>query len=480
MKNKSHIYLFIKSTGYVFLSQSISLFLSIMTSLILPRFLGIKDFSFWQLFLFYASYAGIFNLGLIDGIYLKIGGKEYGELNFAQIAGQFKILCGFMALCTLIIISGQYFIPVLEAERRYVLICTAIYIFLANASWYIEYIFQATYKIRNFAVSTIIDKTSFLVLMTVGICLFPNRLIYFLSIYLLGRFLSLLYLLNSSKQMLRTKTVFSKKILHESFELISIGINLTISSISGMLILGINRKVIDLRWGIESFGKFSLAISLSNFFLVFIQQISKVLFPVLRRMDGSKKYYYYEMLSIFLNIILPISFVLYIPLKYLLSLWLPQYQESFQYLAFLLPICLFDGKMQLLCNTYFKVLREEKFLLKINLWSMILSAIGAVVGGWLINNVLFIMFSMVVVIAVRSIFSECYLAHILDKNIHEVQQDLLTEVIIVLLFILIAWNMTGIGAFFLICLLYFAYLMFHRNKIKLFLFRLKKQFMEEI
>ena len=50
-------------------------------------------------------------------------------------------------------------------------------------------------------------------------------------------------------------------------------------------------------------------------------------------------------------------------------MWLPQYAESLRYMVILLPICIFDGKMSLLCNTYLKVLRKERQLFYFNLIS---------------------------------------------------------------------------------------------------------------
>ena len=43
---------------YSFFAQGISMCLSIMMSLLIPKMLGIEDFGYWQLFLFYINYVG--------------------------------------------------------------------------------------------------------------------------------------------------------------------------------------------------------------------------------------------------------------------------------------------------------------------------------------------------------------------------------------------------------------------------------------
>lgn len=65
---------------------------------------------------------------------------------------------------------------------------------------------------------------------------------------------------------------------------------------------------------------------------------------------------------------MPGFLLVYMPLYYVLNLWLPQYKESLVYLIFLLPLCVYEGKMNLLCTTYFKVLRLEKNYLKLILY----------------------------------------------------------------------------------------------------------------
>ena len=168
---------------------------------------------------------------------------------------------------------------------------------------------------------------------------------------------------------------------------IAAGLPLMFANIASTLILGLGRFTVDRRWGIEAFGKFSFSLSLTNFFLLFISQVSMVLFPALRRAGPDSLKKYYRMLRSGLGILLPAVLLAYIPMKYLLGLWLPQYRESLRYLALLLPLCTFDGKTQLLCTTYLKVLRKERLLLRINLLACGVSAVLSVMGAFLWNNI---------------------------------------------------------------------------------------------
>ena len=74
--------------AYAVIAQGIGLLSSILTSLVLPKFLGVEDYAYWQLFLLYSSYSGFALLGLNDGIYLRLGGKRYFEVDHGELKAQ--------------------------------------------------------------------------------------------------------------------------------------------------------------------------------------------------------------------------------------------------------------------------------------------------------------------------------------------------------------------------------------------------------
>lgn len=73
-----------------------------MLSFILPKVLGVAEFGYWQLYMFYSLYTMIFQLGLADGIYLRIGGKKYEEINLSILKSQYIILMMFQVILELL------------------------------------------------------------------------------------------------------------------------------------------------------------------------------------------------------------------------------------------------------------------------------------------------------------------------------------------------------------------------------------------
>ena len=119
-----------------FLAQGVSLVLSITMSLLVPKVLGVDEFGYWQLFLFYTSYVGFFHFGLNDGVYLLNGGRVRCELDKRSVNSQFWFGAAFQCVFAGIILSsslGGGF----GDQRGFVLAVTALFLVLNNASGYL-------------------------------------------------------------------------------------------------------------------------------------------------------------------------------------------------------------------------------------------------------------------------------------------------------------------------------------------------------
>lgn len=459
MINKKHA---LKNFIYAFGAQGISFFLNVLIALFIPKILDIKEFGYWQLYLFYFSYIGLFLFGLNDGIYLKYGGIDYSDLPKDILGIQFRISIVF-ELCIAIFISLGSLFCVIDPNRIYVLIMISITMVLNNLAAYLGYIFQAANETSWYSKSIIIDKLILLILIIVSIIKKINSFKYYILLYLCGRSFALIYCMIKGRDIVFSKAVSLKLGLKEVFKNISIGINLMLANIASTLVIGFARFVVDGKWGIEVFGKFSLALSIENFILLFIGQVSMVIFPLLKKVSIKKQQEIYKAMRDALFVILPLAFVGYAPFSFLMGLWLPQYKDSLIYLGILLPICTFDGKMNLLCTTYFKVLRKEKILLAINIATTFLSLIFALLGAYYFVNIKITAILLVCAIAIRSYISEFYLAYLMG---HKIIREVFAEFIMVTVFIYTASKYNLMLNFVVMLVMYFVLLAFSLNKIK--------------
>ena len=453
---------FIKNLFAAFLAQGISLLVSVFMSFIIPKILGVTQYSYWQLFIFYSGYVGFFHFGFNDGLYLRLGGKKFEELDYDNIGTQFKLFFFIQCFISLTVIAMSN-LSISNPERRFIWITTGIYLLLNNLTLCLGFLFQAINQTKIFSVSTILDRV--FVLFSIVALLWQGQDSFkpFIIGYMVSKFISLVYCVWMARKIVFARLVHIHTALTEMWLNVSVGINLTIANIMSMLILGIGRGIVDDIWGIESFGKISFSLSLTNFFLLFIQQVSMVLFPALRRTGEAQQKKIYNKLRVYLGLFLPAVFITYFPLKLFVGWWLPQYSESLKYLALLLPLCTFDGKMQMLCNTYLKVLRQEKKLLQFNVYAFVISLGLCSFSGYVLHSLTGIVISMVLAIMFRSIVSELFLAKEIGIQILGL---MIQEVFMVLAFLGSIWFFHEAIAFGFTGLAYGIYLFPNRKGVK--------------
>lgn len=453
---------FKKNLIFAFLAQGASMILSILTSLILPKILGVESFAYWQLFLFYSGYVGFFHFGLSDGIYLKYGGTPIEKMDKSLLGSQYRLMLLWQTVISAIaLVAIPYFIH--DPNRLFVWLLTAIYLIVANATWCLGYIFQSANETRIYSTATIISKLLFAFAIVICVITKQYNFRVYTSLYVAAQGVALIYSLFYGWEFVKAKWISIRTTWSEAFSNMKIGINLTFSNIASSLILGFGKGFVDRHWNLSAFGMFSLAISLVNFILQFITQISMVMFPALRQISDERRTYIYQILTGSLGILLCGVFIFYVPIRMILEVWIPDYEESLKYLSIILPICVFDGKMQMLYTTYMKVLRKERVLLYINIMSCVLS-LGLCLLFTRINDVVIMaVFAMVLAIATRSIMSSVYLSRYMELSI---ESNVIYEIFLTVIFTWTNLNMNPVGAFMTYVIAYATILIIKRKTMR--------------
>ena len=442
-----------------FAAQGVSFLASIATSLIVPKLLGVEEFGYWQLFVFYASYSGFFLFGLCDGIYLLNGGVRRDEIDKRGVNSQFLVGLCLVSLSG-IVIGAIAFLTAQGEERAFVLLAFAAYMVVYNMSGLLGYTFQAMNETRLFSYSVMIDRFFFFAALVVLIAFHVTDFRVYVMSFCLSKAACLCYCGWKARDILRAGLLPSSRTLALSFDSIRVGYKLMVAQIADMLILGICRLLVDTAWGIEAFANVSLSIALVNFFITFVSQASMVLFPALRQGTEAERRKVYRSLRDVLELVFPSVFLLYFPMVWGLSLWLPQYGDSLRYFAFLLPICVFNSKMDICCFTYLKVLRMEGFLLKANLVTVFASLALALIGVFVLGSLDAVLLGAVVCIAVRSLACE----RGLDKA-NEVPGNVMAyeELLLAVVFIASALLLSGTIGFAVYFVVYLAYVVRNRD-----------------
>lgn len=425
----------IKNIYYSFSANLLSLSISLMTFLIVPKMISVTDYGAWQLYNFYLGFIGIFHFGWLDGIYLRYAGNTYKQLDKRLLAGQYYAL----ALLELIVGLSSFCLAINFAATEYtknaLLIVSIVGIFMILTT-FTSFILQITNRIKEYAQLLSYENILFFALTMGYILLGFENYLGLLLISLLTRFLSFLFSLYLMKEVVFSKVGSFATIIKEAATNINVGSKLMLANIASFLLLGIIRYGISQEWDIDTFGKVSLVLSISNFLLAFITSASVVLFPLIKRLNQEQLPSIYTFLRNGLSLILFGFLIFYYPLKTILFMWLPQYAESLQYMSVLFPVCLFESKISLLVNTYLKSLRQEKLMLKINWLAVCVSLLLTFLSVYCLHDLELAIFSIVIVFAFRCILAEYCIGKLLNLNLY---RDILLEICLVAVFVSVSW-----------------------------------------
>lgn len=363
----------LKSVSIAMLAQIVSLCLSVFMSFYVSKYMSIKSYGYYQLFLFYSTYVGILQFGTSEGIYLLNGGKEYKDIDKEKMLLLFRNVF-FIMISFSIIILPLIHCFVNDDNKKFVCSIILIYAIVYFCVTYFGYILQAVKRITYYSSSIIAGKiftlAAFLILVANEI--FEYQI--YCVIYLGGYLLSSIIIMYNCRDILFTK-VKNAFVIFENKEVIIAGCSLLFANLVSSFIVGINRVYIEENFGIEIFGKVSMALSLANFMILFAIQMGLVFFPNIVNLSQESKIRVYKLLEKVLKALALLIFIAYIPLQMILDMWIPQYMESIRWMLLLVPYAFYEIKNQIIYITYIKVLREEKYMLKTNILAMLMCVV---------------------------------------------------------------------------------------------------------
>lgn len=449
------------NVAYAMIAQTISLALSVLMSLFVPKILNIEGFGYWQLFIFYTSYSGMLHFGLYDGLYLRLGGKEYSKLSYEIVGTQFRLSVALqVVILSVIALCG---ITLVEENRRFVIVSSCIMALISNVAGFVGLLQQAVNRTKINSISVIINRCSFIIIL-LSLLFYREK---WFGLYIIGymaaQCMALAYCIYVTRELLFSKNVFTRKILGLFFGNMKIGLILTFANIASIFIIGIGRFFIDGKWGIETFSKVSFALTMTHFVLIFVNQVGLVFFPALRRCNANEIKSFYRKARKTMIIYLPVSFVFVYPLIWFINSWLPKYNESIPFFFIMIPLCIYDGRMQMIGYTMLKVLRKERLLLYINIVAVAISCLFCALSVYVFDNVTLTIIGMLVAIVTRAVITDVYFA---KKYSLHVFMPLALEILLVAMFIIVNLTCSWTVSLGLFVAAYMVYFLLNKYKVQ--------------
>ncbi len=377
----------IKGIGQVSLSNILSLGVSLLTSFLLPMFISVEAYGYWQLFVLYTGYVGMFAFGFNDGVHVNYASADYSEGLAAKFKSFFLLLLGISAVETVVSAVALWFI-FSGTDKLWVSIFVILNIIPVLLNGLFTYMNQSTMRFRQYAWGHMIDKIVFAAAMLVLIiCGCENYLVYVCA-YTLSRYTVIIYnLISSSEVTVARPHPFDAELKAEVGRNFKNGIPLMLAMLLNSSIIVGSRLIIENTFGIEDFGAFSFSIHTLVVASQFISAITSVFYPIMKRCGAdelSDAYSAFDRISTLLSMLLLVS---YYPAALLIHWLYPQYSDVLTYFTFIYPLFIFQCKSGLLITNMYKIFEKPNHLIWINGIGVALNIASALIAYFAFGTV---------------------------------------------------------------------------------------------
>ena len=154
-----------QNTKIAIVTQGLVLITSLIKSFVVPLLVSVESYGYWQIYLLYLPYIGLFYWGFNDGIYLRYGNYDYDKLPEKKFRIVSKLFFIFLFIETVIGLVILCFVG--YSERIIAVAFVLMNIPIKGIYGMLIYVLQITNNIKKYCFYSLIDKVLFLILLGV-------------------------------------------------------------------------------------------------------------------------------------------------------------------------------------------------------------------------------------------------------------------------------------------------------------------------
>lgn len=388
-------------------SQALNIASGFLKALLVPLVCTLHDYAYWQIYAFYAVYVGIFTLGYNDGIYLRFGGSDLEAMAKPKFRTANLIYLHWLVLCGLALSFVSTWSE--DVSRQFIFSAIALNVVVAGLTGNVFLTLQCTGKMKEFSILNSIDKTIFIIGIVVLISLKKADLYTLIYLDMATKLVVFGAILWKYGYLFKGKFVRARLGAEELVRNIGSGSNLLIANLAGMLVLGAGRIVVEFNGEIANYAHYAFAVSIANVVLSSVTALSIVIYPSLRRQPSDRHLESFSGTCTTYSIFLFLMLSCYFPSVIFIENVAVKFEPVLAILNAMFVITVMQGKMQLVNNTYFKVLRLERPMLIANLVAVSVVIPVSLVGYALSQTLAAIAFATLAVMVLLVYGSEFYL-----------------------------------------------------------------------
>ena len=339
--------------------QGLFLLFGFILLLIIPKYLSIEGYGYWQLFMLYASYGGILHFGFMEGILLRWAGRELDqigkEIGLALRFLLFQQLIVILPLCLIF-----HFLLTLGQPFEWIALMVLAYAFILNMRAFFQFTAQAVRKFKGLTAVNVGTTLTFLIIV---ICLFAFSYLdytYIVYGFLVAGVLGLAALVLWFRKYLQGSNHSFLYLLSYGKETLGIGIFVYFGDIATALLLTVDRLTVDSFFPIEQFAIYAFALTVAIVAYTSVAAVSQVFFPYLSGAALELRTRAYQLGKPAIILSWAASLAIYFPVARLIEFYLPHYVTSLPIMQILFCTVGFISLIQILHASYYKAYRKQR------------------------------------------------------------------------------------------------------------------------
>ena len=300
--------------------NALALIMKIIGGFLFPRFMTTQAYSEYQTFSLYLSYLPIFSLGLPAGMFVKYGGQTLRSLDKARYKSEFFLLSGILAGFAVLFLIIWLFRP--SRMLLYITVCVFPYCMICS----FLSLFQTWGEFRKHNLVQLLTACVPLA-GSVILLVITNRLE---ADWFICLFISVYTVLTISVCIETLKWTWSTNVApildKSNLDTWKTGLAICVGSYIHVLIHSLDKQIVKMAFDVESFARYSFALSLQSIVTVFITALSQPMYHFLSNGHIGKKDYI--VLMRILMMLGALGGMAYYVCSFVVSWILPDYQQS--------------------------------------------------------------------------------------------------------------------------------------------------------
>ena len=399
------------------------LIFGILQSLIIPKFLSVAGYGYWQLFILYGTYGGLLHFGFSDGLLMRWAGR-----NLDQIGGDLKTAVRFLVLEQLVInilfgaIAYFLFPPPLN-WLGLMLFANAL---IQNLAYLLIFASQA---VRQFRLLTLLSVARGLIFLLFIIFLYISDHLEYQSVILVFLASWLFFLLALAiryrRYLFNDQTPLSALISFGKFN-----INTGILVLLGNYIFGIfytlDGLLVSFFFPIEQFAVYAFAMAVSQMVFIFIRAIADVLFPHLSAAAPEQRTQAYQLGQSALIFCWGIALCAYFPLAEFIRFFLPNYSDSLPIIKILMGTMGLSSLIFILQVNYYRLYQKQRQYFGIGIAMLALAVILALIAIKVLGTLESVAIAILIGFLVWYIINEVILKAVTGESNCKIGKDIMS------------------------------------------------------